>query len=129
MSKEPRFRGPFEKQHGKRAQALLKSASQHVYHIPWSLATQLTWKKSLLLTCQILGVLVNTLATDEKCPLLKRDNLTLPIQIQLSKKQRSSSQFFAALLKTTINFEYFEKKHDSNRFCISEITDSENVVR
>ena len=52
MSKESRFRGPFEKQHGKRAQ-----------------------------------------------------------------------------LKTTINFEYFEKKHDSNRFCISEITDSENVVR
>ena len=129
MSKEPCFRGPFEKQHGKRAQALLKSASQHVYHILWPLATQLTWKKSLLLTCQILGVLVNTLATDEKCPLLKRDNLTLPIQIQLSKKQRSSSQFFAALLKTTINFEYFEKKLDSNRFCISEITDSENVVR
>ena len=74
-------------------------------------------------------MLVNILATDEKCPLLKRDNLTLPIQIRLSNKQRSSSQFFAALLKTTINFEYFEKKHDSNRFRISEITDSENVVR
>ena len=27
MSKESRFRGPIDKQHGKRAQALLKSAS------------------------------------------------------------------------------------------------------
>ena len=27
------FRGPFDKEHGKRAQALLKSASQHFYHI------------------------------------------------------------------------------------------------
>ena len=33
MSKEPRFREPFHKQHGKRAEALLKSASQHLYHI------------------------------------------------------------------------------------------------
>ena len=64
MSKEPRFREPFNKQHGKRAEALLKSASQHLYHIHWSLPTQYTWKKSLLLTCQILGLLVNTLASN-----------------------------------------------------------------
>ena len=122
IPKKSRFRGPFEKQHGKRAQALLKSASQHVYHILWPLETQLTWKKCLLLTCQILGVLVNTLATDEKCPLLKRDNLTLPIQIQLSKKQKSFCQFFAPFLKSSLNFKYFEKKDDPHRFCISEIT-------
>ena len=33
MSKKSRFRGPFGKQHVKRAQALLKSASEHLYHI------------------------------------------------------------------------------------------------
>ena len=33
ISKEPRFREPFNKQNGKRAEALLKSASQHLYHI------------------------------------------------------------------------------------------------
>ena len=33
MSKKSRLRGPFDKQHGKRAQALLKSASQHLYDI------------------------------------------------------------------------------------------------
>ena len=33
MSKKCPLRGPFDKQHGKGAQALLKYASQHLYHI------------------------------------------------------------------------------------------------
>ena len=81
MSKISRFRIPFDTQHRKRAEALWKSASQHLYHNHWSLPTQYTWKKSLLLTCQILGLLVNTLAADEKYPVLNRDNLTIPIQM------------------------------------------------
>ena len=109
MSKKPSLREPFHKQHGKRAEVLLKSASQHLYHIHWSLPSQLSWKTSLLLTCQILGLLVNTLAADEKYPVLNRDNLTIPIQKQLSRKQKTFSQFFVAFLKSTINFKYFEK--------------------
>ena len=129
MSKKSRFRGCFDKQYGKRAQALLKSASQHLYHIHRSLPRKLSWKKSLLLTCQILGLLVNTLAADEKYPLVKRDSLTIKFQMQLSQKQKTFSEFFAAFLKSTINFKHFEKKDDPHRFCISEITVSENVVR
>ena len=110
MSKKNRFRGPFDKQHGKRAQALLKSASQHLYHIHRSLPRKLSWKKSLLLTCQILGLLVNTLAADEKYPVLNRDNLTIPIQMQLSQKQKTISGVFAAFLKCRLNIELFEKK-------------------
>ena len=87
MCKEYRFRGPFDKQHGKRVQALLKSASQQLYHIHWSLAWKLCLKKSLLFTCQIFGLLVNTLATDEKCPVLNRENLTIVIQMELSQKE------------------------------------------
>ena len=33
MSKKCRFRGTLDKQHGKRAQALLNPVSQHLYHI------------------------------------------------------------------------------------------------
>ena len=110
MCKESRFRGPFDKQHGKRAQALLKSASQHLYHIHRSLPRKLSWKKSLLLTCQILGLLVNTLAADERYPVLNRDNLTIPIQMQLSQKSKKFSQFFSEFLKSRINLKYFEKK-------------------
>ena len=129
MFKETRFREPFDKQHAKPAQALLKSAWQHLYYIHWLLPCQLRWKKSLFLTCQILGLLVNTLAADEKYPVLNRDNLTIPIQMQLSQKQKTFSQFFAAFLKSTLNFKHFESKDDPHRFCIFEVTDSENVVR
>ena len=99
MSKKSRFRGCFDKQYGKRAQTLLKSGSQHLYDIHWSLARKLCSQKSLLLTCQILRLLVNTLATDEKYPLLNRDNLTIPIQMQLSEKEKGFSEIFAAFLK------------------------------
>ena len=93
MSKKSRWRGPFDKQHGKRAKELLKSASYHLYQIGRSLPSQLSWKKSLLLTCKILVLLVNTLATDEKYPVLNTNNLTIPIQMQISQKQKDFSQF------------------------------------
>ena len=76
------------------------------------------------MTCQILGLLPNTLAGDEKYPVVNRDNFTIPIQMQLSQKQTKISQFFAASLKSTISFTYFEKEDDLHGSYISEITDS-----
>ena len=49
--------------------------------------------------------------------------------MQLSKYQKTFSEFFAAFFKSRLNFEYFEKKSDPHSFFISEITYSENVVR
>ena len=129
MRKKSRFRGPFDKQHGKRAQAMLKSASEHFYHIHWSLPSQFSQKKSLLLTCQISGLLINKLDSDDRYPVLNRDNLTIVGQMQLPQKQKTFSQFSAAFFKSRFNFKYFEKKDGARRFCISEITDFENVVR
>ena len=129
MPKQSCFRGPFEKQHGKRAQALLKSASEHFYHIHWSLPSQFSQKKSLLLTCQISGLLINKLDSDDRYPVLNRDNLTIVGQMQLPQKQKTFSQFSAAFFKSRFNFKYFEKKDGARRFCISEITDFENVDR
>ena len=37
MPKKSRFRRPFDKQHGRHAEALFKSASHDFYHIYWSL--------------------------------------------------------------------------------------------
>ena len=129
MSKKSRFRGPFKKQNGKRSQSLLKSGSQHLCHICWSLPRQLSWEKSLLLTCKFLELLFNTLAAHEKYHVLNRDNLTIPILIQLSKQQKTFSQFFLAVLKSSLSLKHFEKKDDPQRFWIYDITDSENVVR
>ena len=129
MSKESRFRGPCDKQHRKRSYSLLKSASHQLYHIHWSLPSQLRLKKSVLLTCKILGLLVNSLAGGGNYPVLNIDKLTIPLQMQLSQKQNTFPEFLAAFLKYWLIFKYFEKKDDPHRFCISEITDSKNVVR
>ena len=86
-------------------------------------------KESLLLTCQILGLLVNTLAADKNYPLLNRDNLTIPIQMQVFQKQKTFSQVFAEFLKSRLNLKYFQKKDGAIGYCISDIRDSENVVR
>ena len=94
MSKKSSLRGPIDEPFGKRAQARFKSASLHLYHIYRSLSSQLSWKKSLLLTCQILGLLANTLAAHEKYPVLNRDTLTISIQVQLSEKLKLFRKFW-----------------------------------
>ena len=76
-----------------------------------------------------MGLLVNTLPADKKYSVLNRDNLTIAIQMQLSEKQKNFSQFFAAFMKSRLNFDHFQTKDDPHSFCVSEITDSENVVR
>ena len=86
-------------------------------------------KKSLLLTWQILGLLLNTLLADEKYLVLQRNNLTIASQMQISQKQKTFSQFFAPVSKSILKFERFGKKDEPFSFSISEITDSGNVVR
>ena len=44
------------------------------------------------------SLFVNTLTADDKHYMLNRDNLTQPIQIQLSQKQKTFSKFFFAFL-------------------------------
>ena len=87
------------------------------------------FKKVSLIDNANLRTAYYALATDKKYPVLKRENLTIPIQMQLSQKKKTFSQFFAAFLKSSLNFEYSEKKYDPHRFCISKITASQNVVR
>ena len=62
------------------------------------------------MTCQFFRFLVNTLDTNEKCPVLNGDNLTIPIQMQLSQKQKTFSEIFGGFPKSRLNSEYFEKK-------------------
>ena len=45
--------------------------------------------------------------------------------MQLSRKQKTFSEFFAAFLKSSLNFEHFQIKDDSHISDICEITDSE----
>ena len=64
----------------------------------------------MLVLCKISGLLLKTLTDDDKYSLLYGDNLTQPIEILLTQKQKTFSQFGSAFLKSTLNFEHFQKK-------------------
>ena len=64
----------------------------------------------MLVVWKILRPFVNTLSEDDKYCLLYKDNLEQPIQMLLSQKQRTFSQFFSPFLKSTLNFEHFQTK-------------------
>ena len=125
MSIKSRCKGSFKKQHGKCAQTLIKFAWQNLYHIYWSLWRQLNSKKFLSVICKISRLFPDTLSADGNYSLLNRDNLTEPVQMQLSRKQKTFSEFFSAFLKSSLNFEHLLKKADPYCWCISEIVDTE----
>ena len=79
----------------------------------------------MLVLCKFLRLLVKTLTDDEKYSLLYRENLTQPIQILLSQKRKTFSEFFSAFLKYTLNFAHFQKKDGPHSRCSSQITISE----
>ena len=52
--------------------------------------------------------------TNDKYPVQGFENLQLPIQMQLSEKPKTFSEFFILFVESTSNFEDFEKKHDGH---------------
>ena len=125
MPQKSNFGGSFDKRHGKRAETLLKSETQQLCHIYWSLWKQFSWKNSLIVICKILGLFHNPLTADDKYSLLNRDNLYQHFQMQLSQKRKILSEFLFAFLKFRVNFEITEKRDDPHSWCIFELTNSE----
>ena len=110
MSVKSRFSGLFQNTHGKKAQRLLKSAQRYLYHTCSLLCTYFRWRMSVLVLCKISRLFITTLTDDDKYSVLYRENLTQPIQILISQKQRTFSEFLAAFLKPALNFHHFQKK-------------------
>ena len=48
--------------------------------------------------------------------------------MQLNKKLKIVFQLFTAFLKSTFNFEQYEKKDESHSLCISKIIDGERLA-
>ena len=78
---------------------------------------------------KILRLFVNTLTDKDKYCLLYRDNLKEPIQILLSQKQNTFSQFFSAFLKSTFNFEHFQNKMTLIVDVFPELPSPKKVIR
>ena len=67
---------------------------------------------SPLVLGEMLGMFLNTLTDDGMYPVQGCENLQLPIQMQLSEKQKTFSEFFVPFLESSSNFKHFEKKVD-----------------
>ena len=78
---------------------------------------------------KVLRLFVNTLTVNDKHYLLNRDNLTQQIQMQLSEKQKTFSEFFFAVLKSLLNFKHFPKKMILVADLFLEIQAPKNMVR
>ena len=72
-------------------------------------------------------VFVNTLTADGKYPVQYCKNLQLTIQMQVSGKRKTFSQFFVPFLESGSNFQDFEKKGYGHSYCASEITNFERL--
>ena len=68
---------------------------------------------SPLVLGKILGMFYNTLTADGKYPIQYWENLPLAIQMELSDKQKTFSQFFIPFLESKSNLKHFEKKKDN----------------
>ena len=68
-------------------------------------------------------MLLNTMVANDMYSLLNRDNLTQPVQMILSKKLKTFSEYFSSLFKCSSKIEHFEKNDDHHYLCISGIKD------
>ena len=85
-------------------------------------------KPLLLVIFKLLPLFVKTLTAGDKYSLSNIWNLQDLIQIQLSKKVKTFSEFFSPFLKSASNFRHFDKKGNSHGLCISETTECQRHV-
>ena len=69
------------------------------------------------------------MTSGDKYSLINRDNLMQPIQMQLSQKQKAFCEFSFPFLKSTLNFEHFQGKHDPHSYVFLILRTPKKVVR
>ena len=79
---------------------------------------------SALVRFKILGLFVNTLTAEYTYSRRNMQTFKQQVQTPLSLKQKPFSGFFIAFLKSTWNWDHFQKKGKSSILSISEIIDS-----
>ena len=67
-------------------------------------------QNSLLDTWKFFRPFLNTLTADDKYSLISKDKWMETIQMHLSQKQNTFSQFYSAFFESALNFKHFQKK-------------------
>ena len=87
------------------------------------------WKKSVLVIHRILRLFSNTLIVDEKHYLPNRDNLTQPIQMELSQKQKLFLNFSLDFQNLNLILNSSQKKMTPIADVSPEIPAPKNMVK
>ena len=74
---------------------------------------------------ELLGQFINTLTADYKYSRQNLEKFSQQVPMETSLKLKNCSRFFIAFLKSTLNFEYFERKDQSKSLSITEIINCE----
>ena len=127
MSKRPSFMQCFGRQHVNMSQTLLRSARNQFHTTLPLIRDRGSRKRLVLVRSELLGHFVNTLIADYMYYCFNRENLSQKVPIQTSLELKTCSRFFIAFLKSTLDFQYLEKKDNSESLSITEILNSETV--
>ena len=103
------FRTPFGNQRVHGSQTLRNTAWQHFYPNFKLIRKKTSWKTSLPVRSEILGLFGNTLTTDHMNSLHNRDKSPHHIQRPLSAKPETFSGCYFAFSKSQWNFYHFQK--------------------
>ena len=99
MSKMPYIRKRFGKQRVSMYEILLKSARHHYYRMLPSICDKLSWKKSVFVRSEMLGLFVNTLTAEYMHSSRNIQNFHQQLQTLLSQKRKYFSVFLISFLK------------------------------
>ena len=110
LFKKHRFRTPFDCQHVKGSQPLLKSAWEHFRLVFSSLWDNLISNIPSLLTFSIFGLLGIILTANEKYALRDCQNLFTPVQMHLFSKLKPFFTFFCSICRKYLKFWKFSQK-------------------
>ena len=114
----PCFRTPFQSQSVHGTMPVLKPVLQHFYPNFPLLYNKLSWKTSLFVRSEILGLFGNTLTTNDMYSRHRWEKFPERLQTLLSQQSKKFSGNFIGILQWTQNLAHFEKKDQLHRLNI-----------
>ena len=86
-------------------------------------------QKSLLDTWKFFRPFLNPLTATEKYSVISKDKWMETIQMHLSQKQNTFSQFFSAFFESALNFKHFQKNMTLMAYVFLKLPTKKNVLR
>ena len=93
------------------------------------MGTKYSWKKFLLVICEILGLFVNTLTADGKYSVLKKGNLAQSFRCNDVTTWKCFSIFVAHFLNLDQTLYILRKKSSLRGYVFRELRTAKDVVR